>query len=289
MKLYQPLSLNDIKGNKPLLQVWKVACKAHNGQKRRGVTSKGESLDYITHPYRTMEILANALGNPKVEIQKKENLTLFAVALLHDTMEDTYLNSAERLAAELKNHTQLPNPERIASYVQELSNPPKEFIGKTEEEKAQAKEEWQKNHVQTISITAKMVKMADQISNSVDCAELSIPLNKTGEQEKKQALDKKSAYIKKAMNVCVSCLIGTEKASIHAKKTFKNLLEFEKQVYFYTTLRVEKPNYFNQSFFTQSIPLPTTIEKKADKKLKKPLTRKYIRLKKEGKNIEREL
>ena len=65
--MYIQLTVNDIKENPVLSKVWDLVCQAHAGQRRKGLTppchhpehKPDEHPEYVTHPFRAMEIVAN--------------------------------------------------------------------------------------------------------------------------------------------------------------------------------------------------------------------------------------
>lgn len=247
--IYQQLSLSDIQKNKKLSQIWNLVCEAHKGQKRKG-TKNGIHPDYTTHLFKVMEIMANVLGNPKQTIQNKNLLPLFAMALTHDMIEDTVINSQEKLTRVLEPILGTSGAKNIAFVVQELSNPPQGFSGNTKQEQDEAKKIWQITHVKNISVFAKMVKMADQISNIADCVDMNMTkINKKGKRISVWSADKKESYANKALSVCQACLIGTQNTSNQQKEVFCKLMNLAHSTYDYTILKINNPFVESMDFY----------------------------------------
>ncbi len=250
--MYAQLTVNDIEGNEVLSQVWYLICQAHAGQTRKGLNKKSEHPEYVTHPFRAMEIVANALGNPKEVLKDKKNIPIFAATLAHDAIEDTPLDTEMKLAAALIPIMGIQNARKTASLVQELSNPPEGFPGETKQDRDAAKKIWQSQHAKTMSMEAKMVKMADQIANTIDCVDLfMLKPNEKGEYEPLWTKEKKDSYIEKAAAVCDACIIGTENATDQEKETFKRLEHFERDAYNYAQMKLENPILCCREFFRE--------------------------------------
>ena len=250
--MYTQLTVNDIKGNEVLSQVWDLVCKAHAGQVRKGLDKKAEHPEYVTHPFRVMEIIANALGNPREVLKDERNIPIFAAALAHDAIEDTELDTEMKLATVLVPIMGIRNARQTAFLVQELSNPPEGFPGQTKQERDAAKKIWQSEHAKTMSIEAKMVKMADQIANTIDCVDVfMLKPNDKGEYEPVWTTEKKVSYVEKAAAVCDACIVGTEKATAEEKEAFKKLTDFEKKAYNYAYLKIENPILCSREFFNE--------------------------------------
>ncbi len=115
-------------------------------QKHRGQTRKGNGDPYINHPLEILNLLAN-IGNV-------EDFNVLTAAILHDTIEDTETTKeeiTERFGAE------------VCGMVLELSDDkslPKE-----------RRKELQIEHAPQLSRGAKLVKLADKISNIRDVME----------------------------------------------------------------------------------------------------------------------
>ncbi|MBO7332542.1 MAG: hypothetical protein J6U64_02630, partial [Alphaproteobacteria bacterium] len=228
--MYVQLTAKDIKENKILSHVWDLVCKAHEGQKRKGLNKKAEHPEYVSHPFRAMEIIANALGNPREVLKDEKNIPILASALAHDAIEDTPLDTEMKLATALVPIMGVRNARKTASLVQELSNPPEGFPGTTKQERDEAKKIWQSEHAKTMSVEAKMVKMADQIANTIDCVDVfMLKLNEKGEYEPSWTTEKKTGYVEKAAAVCDACRVGIEGVTPEEKKVFEKLLDFEKK------------------------------------------------------------
>lgn len=246
---YQQLFLSDIQQNKKLSQIWDLVCEAHKGQKRKGVKN-GIHPDYTNHLFKVMEIIANVWGNPKQTIQNKNLLPLFAMALTHDMIEDTAINSQEKLAWVLEPILGTSCAKNVAFVVQELSNPPQGFSGNTNQEQDEAKKIWQITHVKNISVFAKMVKMADQISNIADCVDMNMTkINKKGKRISVWSADKKESYANKALSVCQACLIGVQHVSTQQKEVFCKLMDLAHSAYDYALLKINNPLTENMEFY----------------------------------------
>ena len=250
--MYTQLTVDDIKGNKVLSQVWDLVCEAHAGQKRKGLNKKAEHPDYVTHPFRAMEIVANALGNPKDVLKDKKYTPILAASLSHDAIEDTELNTKAKLAAALDPIMGMRFARKTASLVQELSNPSEGFPGDTKQKRDEAKRIWQSEHAKTMSIEAKIIKMADQIANTIDCVDVfMLQPNEKGEYEPTWTTEKKISYIEKASAVCDACMVGTEKSSPAEKEAFERLMYFENKAYNYAYLKIENPILCSREFFNE--------------------------------------
>ena len=258
--MYTQITVNDIKENEVLLKVWDLVNQAHAGQMRKGLLptchhpeqKPDTHPEYVTHPFRAMEIVANALGNPKEVLKDQKNIPIFAAALAHDMIEDTPLNTETRLVAALIPIMGFQNARRTAHLVQELSNPPEGFPGETKQERDAAKKVWQSEHAKTMSVDAKIVKMADQIANTIDSVDLfmSKPDGKGG-YEDIWTKEKKDSYVEKAAAVCSACLVGTETAPEQKKEVFKKLERFEKDAYNYAQMKIENPMLCFRDFFRE--------------------------------------
>lgn len=118
------------------------SAKKHREQKRKG--SKGSP--YINHPLEVVNLLTN--------IGKIDDYTVLIAAVLHDTVEDTETTVAE--LAELFGA-------EISSIVMELTDD--KSLPKTERKQLQIE------HAPHLSPQAKLVKLADKISNIRDVIE----------------------------------------------------------------------------------------------------------------------
>ena len=250
--MYKQLTVNDIKENKVLSKVWDLVCAAHAGQTRKGLDKKAEHPEYVTHPFRAMEIVANALGNPKEILKDERYIPILASALAHDAIEDTDLNTEAKLSEALEPIMGHSDACKTAFLVQELSNPPEGFPGATKQERDAAKRVWQTQHAEDMSVEAKIVKMADQIANTIDCVDVfMLKPNEKGEYEPVWTYEKKTSYIEKAAAVCDSCIVNTENVSTHWKDAFAKLLDFEKKAYNYAYLKVDNPILCSREFFNE--------------------------------------
>jgi guanosine-3',5'-bis(diphosphate) 3'-pyrophosphohydrolase len=124
---------------KLLLSAASFAARRHTGQTRKGK----EGRPYINHPIELAEMLINTADVQDVEV--------LAAALLHDTVEDTETRNEE--IAELFG-------DRVAGIVREVTDDkslPKH-----------RRKELQIEHAPHLSPDAKLVKIADKISNVTD-------------------------------------------------------------------------------------------------------------------------
>ena len=131
------------------------AAAKHRDQRRKDV----EASPYINHPI--------ALANLLVNVGKVDDPVTLCAAILHDTIEDTNTTEAE-LSAEFG--------DEICKVVLEVTDD-KSLPSK-------ARKAAQVAHAPHVSERAKLVKLADKISNLTDLAE-SPPANWT--QERRQA------------------------------------------------------------------------------------------------------
>jgi len=129
-----------------ILRAARIACDAHDGQRR-----KGSESPYIIHPLRVAEIIA-ALPH---DIPGDRQVMILA-ALLHDVLEDTDL-AAERVeeafgpvvlsvVRELTQDMSLPKDERKTEMLDQLSE---------------------------MSVEARTVKLADRLDNVGDLSSMS--------------------------------------------------------------------------------------------------------------------
>ena len=128
--------MNDL--NK-LLEASSFAAKKHTGHTRKGSTQE----PYINHPLEVASLLANVGGI--------EDFDVLIAALLHDTIEDVGVTKeeiAERWGAE------------VASIVAEVTDD--KSLEKQERKRLQIE------HAPGLSKQAKLVKLADKISNITD-------------------------------------------------------------------------------------------------------------------------
>ena len=119
-----------------LLRALHFAADKHRDQRRKGA----EASPYINHPIEVAEILARVGGVTDVA-------TLQA-AILHDTLEDTQTNSEELEAA---------FGSEVRAVVEEITDDKR--LPKAERKRLQIE------HAPHLSARAKLVKIADKISN----------------------------------------------------------------------------------------------------------------------------
>jgi guanosine-3',5'-bis(diphosphate) 3'-pyrophosphohydrolase len=125
-----------------LLRALAFAAHKHRHQRRKDA----EASPYINHPIALAEVLAREGGVTDVGV--------LAAALLHDTIEDTQ-TTPEELQKEFGPH--------IASIVLEVTD--------NKMLKKQVRKKMQVEHAARASREAKLVKLADKISNLRDVAE----------------------------------------------------------------------------------------------------------------------
>jgi guanosine-3',5'-bis(diphosphate) 3'-pyrophosphohydrolase len=125
-----------------LLKALAFAAHKHRDQRRKDA----EASPYINHPIALAEVLAGEGGVTDLEV--------LAVALLHDTIEDT-ATTGEELAREFG--------ARIAAMVEEVTDDTR--LPKAERKRLQVE------HAAQLSDGAKLVKLADKICNLRDVAE----------------------------------------------------------------------------------------------------------------------
>ena len=122
-----------------LLEAASFAAKRHTGQKRKG--SDGEP--YINHPLEVANLLAN-VGNVS-------DFDILIAAVLHDTVEDTGVTK-EELEARFG--------QKVADYVSEVTDD--KSLPNDERKRLQIE------HAPHLSHGAKLIKLADKISNIAD-------------------------------------------------------------------------------------------------------------------------
>lgn len=125
-----------------LLQAASFSAKKHRFQTRKGA----EAEPYINHPLEVANILATVGGVDDPEV--------LAAAILHDTIEDTE-TTAEEIAGLFG--------ERVCAIVLEVTDDK----GLSKQERKQLQIE----HAPHLSEGAKLVKLADKISNITDVNE----------------------------------------------------------------------------------------------------------------------
>ncbi|MBR4124115.1 MAG: bifunctional (p)ppGpp synthetase/guanosine-3',5'-bis(diphosphate) 3'-pyrophosphohydrolase [Clostridia bacterium] len=128
-----------------LKEVLEFAKEKHKGQKR------DDGSDYINHPMRVAKIVDDYKGK-----FSKNRKILFAAALLHDTLEDTYTSYKE-----IADHF----GEYVASLVLELTTAKYacHYIGKAQylAEKME--------HMTSYALTIKLADRLDNLSDMVGC------------------------------------------------------------------------------------------------------------------------
>lgn len=122
-----------------LLHAASFAARKHSGQKRKG--ERGEP--YINHPLEVANLLANVGG--------VEDIDVLMAAMLHDTVEDCGVTREE---------IGLLFGETVAAYVSEVTDD--KSLPKAERKRLQVE------HAPHLSPGAKLVKLADKISNIND-------------------------------------------------------------------------------------------------------------------------
>jgi GTP diphosphokinase / guanosine-3',5'-bis(diphosphate) 3'-diphosphatase len=118
------------------------AARKHVGQRRKG----NDAAPYINHPLEVANLLAN--------IGKVEDFDVLIAAVLHDTVEDTE-TTAEEIAEKFGG--------TVCGYVLEVTDD--KSLPKAERKQKQIE------HAPHLSHGAKLVKLADKISNIRDVLE----------------------------------------------------------------------------------------------------------------------
>ena len=122
-----------------LLQAMAFAADKHRNQRRKDA----EASPYINHPIALANVLANEGG--------VQDVSVLCAAVLHDTIEDT-----ETTAEELRDLF----GDQVASVVLEVTDD--KLLDKA------VRKQLQIEHAPHISLQAKLVKLADKISNLRD-------------------------------------------------------------------------------------------------------------------------
>lgn len=122
-----------------LLRAASFAAKKHTGQTRKG----DEAQPYVNHPLEVANLLSN--------VGKVEDFDVLIAALLHDTIEDT--ETTEKEINELFGET-------VCGYVSEVTDD--KSLPK------QGRKQLQVEHAPHLSTGAKLIKLADKISNITD-------------------------------------------------------------------------------------------------------------------------
>lgn len=150
--------LNMIHATPALEAAYQLAQEAHQGQYRKGKNASGEKVPYIEHPLKVLNVLR------RVGVTDEATL---AAALLHDTIEDTAFNTSEKLNAGLiARGMETSMAGRVSHIVQGLTNAKVMYF---------CKRIWQADHIQGAEPEVKLIKIADQIPNMIDCIELVNP------------------------------------------------------------------------------------------------------------------
>ena len=124
-----------------LLHAASFAAKKHTNQKRKGAAGE----PYINHPLEVANLIANVGG--------VDDHDILIAAILHDTVEDCGVTREE--VAEMFGET-------VAGYVMEVTDD--KSLPKAERKRLQVE------HAPHLSPGAKIVKLADKISNITDIA-----------------------------------------------------------------------------------------------------------------------
>ena len=122
-----------------LLHAASFAARKHSDQRRKG----SDAEPYINHPLEVANLLAD-IGNV-------EDVDILAAAILHDTVEDTECTAAD-LTAKFG--------ARVAGLVLEVTDD--KSLSKAERKRLQVE------HAPHLSPDAKLIKLADKISNVRD-------------------------------------------------------------------------------------------------------------------------
>ena len=128
--------MNDLNA---LLRAASFAAQKHSGHRRKG----SDGQPYINHPLEVSSILANT--------GSVDDLDVLIAALLHDTVEDTGVTTAE--LAELFGAA-------VSSYVAEVTDD--KSLSDEERKRRQVE------HAPHLSAGAKLIKLGDKISNITD-------------------------------------------------------------------------------------------------------------------------
>lgn len=131
-------NVNDLK---KLLQAASFAARKHTNQKRKGAAGE----PYINHPLEVANLIANVGGVDDADV--------LIAAMLHDTVEDCGVTRGEIANA---------FGETVAGFVMEVTDD--KSLPKAERKRLQVE------HAPHLSHGAKIVKLADKISNIADIA-----------------------------------------------------------------------------------------------------------------------
>ncbi len=227
--IYKNMSEDDIK-NTLIYPIWQYAKAAHSGQNRKGFDKNGLEQPYHTHLFKVFELCMNARSTTDIMIDSV-NISLYSAAMLHDVLEDTK-TTPEQLYRDLKPIMGHTNAEKTVAIVKELTNPAEGFgtPDMTKEQRDEIKKEWQIKHAKTMSPHAKLIKIADQISNILDVSEYTMPSWDN---------DQKLRYICKANLVSYGCFVNTEKAPTNTKTAFNRMINVLASTTEYATARIK--------------------------------------------------
>ena len=124
-----------------IFQALNFAAHKHRDQRRKGVNA----VPYINHPIEVVELL--------LQVGKIDDPQVLVAAILHDTLEDT-----DTTVHELEQHFGL----QVRHYVEEVSDD--KSLSKAHRKALQIE------HAAQLSHGAKLIKLADKISNINDIA-----------------------------------------------------------------------------------------------------------------------
>jgi len=133
---------HDTGGVALLLRAVEFSAEKHRGQRRKGV----DALPYINHPIEVAAMLANIAG--------VRDLVILVAAVLHDTIEDTSTSPEE---------IEIAFGPEVRTLVQEVTDD--KSLHKAERKRLQVE------HAPHLSHSAKVIKLADKISNVRDVTE----------------------------------------------------------------------------------------------------------------------
>jgi len=136
----------------PILLAAKAAAVFHEGQ-----TRKYDGSPYIVHPGRVAA---------RISMHPRGTEAMVCAAWLHDVIEDCGASS-EGIANALADSTLgLPGAQEVARLVTELTNPSKKFPDFCRADKKAL----DRKHFMSVSMEAKMIKLADRTDNLRDLA-----------------------------------------------------------------------------------------------------------------------
>lgn len=131
---------------KKVLEAIYFASQAHKNQRRKNA----ESTPYINHPIEVMNLLSDAISGTGIDVDK-DNWEILCAAVLHDTIEDTNVTYQE-----IENKFGI----NVADYVKEVTD-------NKSDPKIKRKQD-QITHALITSDEAKLIKLADKLSNLSD-------------------------------------------------------------------------------------------------------------------------